>query len=252
MKIRAAAHVHSDWSHDCKWPLSRIAVFFKRAGYHCVLTSEHDVSFNNDRWQAYRKACLENSADDFLIVPGIEYSDPLNIVHVLVWGNIPFLGAGRETEELLREVREYQGVAVMAHPSRRQAWQKYKSQWAPLLSGMEQWNRKVDGVAPSQEASSLLKQSPGLLPFVGLDFHRANQFFPLSMVWQLNGRLIEEESLDCLRQKKGRAKVAGVSIDYFSKGTLCRAVKGIEHFRQYLRRIIKRKTKHTEHNQTDA
>jgi hypothetical protein len=246
MKIRVAAHVHSDWSHDGSWPLSRIASCFKKAGYHCVLTSEHDESFNNARWQSYRKACIENSADDFLIVPGIEYSDRLNIVHVLVWGNIPFLGVGRETEELLREVKEFQGVAVMAHPSRKQAWQKYRSQWAPLLSGMEQWNRKEDGVAPSQEAISLLKQNPGLLPFVGLDFHRANQFFPLFMAWQLNGRLIEEEVLDWLREKKGRAMVAGVSIGYFSKGNLYKAVKGIEHFRKYLRRIIKGETKRTD------
>ena len=242
MKIRAAAHVHSDWSHDGSWPLSRIVFWFKRAGYQCVLTSEHDESFNNDRWQSYRKACIENSTDDFLIVPGIEYSDRLNIVHVLVWGNIPFLGAGRETEELLREVKEFQGVAVLAHPSRRQAWQKYKSQWTPLLLGMEQWNRKEDGVAPSQEAISLLEQNPGLLPFGGLDFHRANQFFPLSIALQLNGRMIEEEVLDRLRAKRGRAKMAGVSIDYFSKGTLYEAVKGIEHFRRYLRRIIKGKS----------
>lgn len=246
MKIRSAVHVHSDWSHDGSWPLSRIASCFKRAGCNCVLTSEHDESFNNDRWQSYRKACIENSADDFLIVPGIEYSDRLNVVHVLVWGNVPFLGVGRETEELLREVKEFQGVAVMAHPSRKRAWQKYRSQWSPLLLGVEQWNRKVDGVAPSQEGISLLRQNTGLLPFVGLDFHRANQFFPLSMAWQLNGGLIEEEALNRLREKKSRAKVAGVSIDYFSKGTLYKAVKGIEHFRQCLRRIIKWKTQSTE------
>jgi hypothetical protein len=239
MKIRAATHVHSDWSHDGSWPLSKIASWFKKGGWHCVLTSEHDESFNNDRWQSYREACIENSSDDFLILPGIEYSDPSNIVHVLVWGNIPFLGAGRETEELLRATKELQAVAVLAHPSRRQAWQNYRSQWTPLLSGVEQWNRKVDGVAPSLEGLSLIKQNPGLLPFVGLDFHRANQLFPLSMELQLNGRLIEEELLDLLREKKGLAKIAGISIDYFSKGTLYKAVNGIEHFRQYLRKIVK-------------
>ena len=246
MKIRAAAHVHSDWSHDGSWPLPRIASCFKIAGYNCVLTSEHDESFTHDRWQSYRKACSENSTDTFLFVPGIEYSDPLNIVHVLVWGDLPFLGAGRETGALLREANEFQGVTVLAHPSRRNAWQKHESQWGPFLSGVEQWNRKVDGVAPGPEAIALLKQSPGLLPFAGLDFHRANQFFPLSMAGQSEGRLIEEEVLNGLREKKIRAKVAGVSIDYFSKGALYKAVKGLEKFRQYLRRIIKGQTKRTE------
>jgi len=204
-----------------------------------LVTSEHDESFNNDRLQSYREACIENSSDDFLIVPGIEYSDPQNIVHVLVWGNIPFLGAGKETVELLRDVKKFQGVAVLAHPSRRQAWQKQRNQWALLLSGVEQWNRKVDGVAPSKEAISLIKQNPGLLPYAGLDFHRANQLFPLSMTLQLNGRLIEEELLNLLREKKGIAKIAGISIDHFSKATLYKAVHGVEHFRRYLRKIVK-------------
>jgi hypothetical protein len=252
MKIRAAAHVHSDWSYDGSWSLSRISSCFKGAGYNCVFTSEHDKSFNQDRWQSYRKACVENSADDFLIVPGIEYSDRLNIVHVLVWGNIPFLGSERETEELLQEVTKFKGIAVLAHPSRKQAWQEYKSQWGSFLSGIEQWNRKVDGVAPSQEALSLLKQNPRLMSFVGLDFHRANQLFPLYMTFQINGRLDEEHVLEELREGKCRAKVAGVSIEYLSRGTLHKAVKGIEQFRQFLRRMIKEKQDIRNKNQTDA
>lgn len=241
MKIRIASHVHSDWSHDGKWPLSKIASYFKKGGLHCILTSEHDESFNNDRWQSYREACIENSSADFLIVPGIEYSDPFNIVHVLVWGDIPFLGAGRETDDLLREVKEFQGVAVLAHPSRRQAWQKYRSQWTPFLSGVEQWNRKADGVAPSREAISLIKQNTGLQSFVGLDFHLWNQFFPLYIELQIKGNLCEEDLLDLLREKKGRVKMAGVSIDYFSKGAFYKAVNGMEYFRQYLRKIVKGK-----------
>lgn len=240
MNIRAVAHVHSDWSHDGHWSLSKIASYFKKkGGWHCVLMAEHDATFDNDRWKAYRKACDEHSSDDFLIVPGIEYSDPLNIVHVLVWGNIPFLGVQRETEELLREVQELQGVAVLAHPSRRQAWQKYKSQWTPLLAGVEQWNRKVDGVAPGKDAILLIEQNPGLLPFTGLDFHRANQFFPLSMDMQLTGRIVEEGVLDLLRTKRCRAKMAGISTDRFSQGAAYKAVAGMEKFRGYLRRMIK-------------
>jgi hypothetical protein len=243
MKIRAAAHVHSDWSHDGHWPLTRIAACFRKAGYHGVLTSEHDATFNEDRWQSYRKACFENSSDDFLIVPGIEYSDRQNIVHVLVWGDIPFLGAGRETEALLQEVTKFQGVAVLAHPSRKNAWQKYQNHWAPLLLGLELWNRKVDGVAPGREARCLLKQNAGLLPFAGLDFHRANQFFPLYMALLLDGRLNEAGVLDALRGKRARAKMAGISIKHFANGLFYEAAKGTEHLRRYLRRMIKGKNK---------
>lgn len=241
MRVRAAIHVHSDWSHDGSWPLSKIASFFRRAGYHCVLTSEHDESFDDDRWQSYRKACSENSTENFLILPGIEYSDKLNIIHILVWGINPFLGKGREIDEILLKVKELNGVAVLAHPSRRKAWQQYDESWTSLLSGVEQWNRKVDGVAPSKEAISIISKKPELLPFVGLDFHRLNQFFPLAMSLQINGRLIEEEVLNTFREKSGIAEVAGIPINYFSQGILYGAAKRIEHFRRYLRRIIKSK-----------
>ncbi len=241
MTVRAATHVHSDWSYDGRWPLSIIPTVFRKAGYHCVLTTEHDVTFSNSRWQSYRKACIENSTDDFLIVPGIEYSDRHNIVHVMVWGNIPFLGVGRRTEELLQEVKELEGVAVLAHPSRRNAWQKYETNWASLLLGIEQWNRKTDGVAPSREAMHLLKQETGLLPFVGLDFHRANQFFPLYMAFQIKGRLTEKKVLDELRSKRIELKMAGVSTKHLSNGIFYEATNGAEKLRRILRRIIKGK-----------
>lgn len=82
---KAAVHIHSNWSHDGKWTLSRIADFFSKIGYRIVLTSEHDATFDNDRWQAYRDACRAASTDKFLLVPGMEYSDASNTVHVLVW-----------------------------------------------------------------------------------------------------------------------------------------------------------------------
>lgn len=245
MKIRAAAHVHSDWSHDGHWPLPVIAARFRKVGYHCVLMTEHDASFTHDRWQSYRRACAENSTDGFLLVPGIEYSDPENIVHILVWGDIPFLGAQRKTGDLLRLVRESRGVAVLAHPSRRSALQKYESGWGAFLLGVEQWNRKVDGVAPSSEALRLLRQDTGLLPFVGLDFHRANQFYPLYLALPIDGLLSEQAVLDGLRAKRSEARVAGVSIKRFSKGILHGAALRTENVRRYLRGIIKREKKRT-------
>jgi len=169
----------------------------------------------------------------------MEYSDPMNIVHVLVWGNLPFLGMKREIERLLQEVEEWKGVAVLAHPSRKHAWQQFKPQWRDYLLGVEKWNRKVDGVAPSPEAFRLINQNIGFIPFVGLDFHRINQLFPLSMEGQIQGRLCEEEVLIGLIEKKFHAKVAGVSITHFSRGVLCKFFKTIEYFRKNLRKIVK-------------
>ena len=60
--IRAAAHVHSDWSYDASWPLPDLARAFARRGYDVVLTAEHDRGFDAERWAAYRMTCAAASS----------------------------------------------------------------------------------------------------------------------------------------------------------------------------------------------
>jgi hypothetical protein len=210
-------------------------------GCSLVLTAEHDESFDRDRWERYREACFTASNSQILIVPGIEYSDASNTVHVLVWGNhIPFLGPVKETERLLKNVSEVHGLAVLAHPSRRDAWQKFDSSWEPLLLGIEQWNRKVDGVAPSKEAAALMTRSPGLVPFVGLDFHRSNQFFPLTMKLQVGSVLREGEVISALREKRVSAEVLRIPIKHFTGGICGGAMTAAERLRRLARRMVRR------------
>lgn len=241
MLVRAAMHIHSNWSHDGSWPLSKLAFSFGKVGYHILFTTEHDESFDNSRWLSYRQACTKACNGRILIVPGIEYSDPSNTVHVLVWGEMPFLGAGSSTDSLLESVRAHSGVAVLAHPSRRDACQKFDASWVPFLFGIEQWNRKVDGVAPSREAMSLLNKSPGLVPFVGLDFHTANQFFPLVMMLYVEGRLCEESALAAFRERRISAEVLGMSLKHFTKkGAFGSASAAAERLRRSVRSIIRK------------
>ena len=54
--VKAVAHVHSEWSDDASWPLSRIAATFSRRGYHVVLMSEHSRGFTAAKWDDYRQA----------------------------------------------------------------------------------------------------------------------------------------------------------------------------------------------------
>lgn len=238
MKVRGITHFHSDWSYDGSWPLAKISSYLKRAGYNCVFMTEHDKTFNDEKWQTYQNACNENSTKDFLIVPGIEYSDRSNIVHTMAWGNIPFLGEEIETYELLCEINKYKGIAVMAHPSRRNAWEKYNEIWTPFLKGIEVWNRKYDGVAPSKEAISIIKKYFHV-PFIGLDFHRANQFFPLSISFEHNGELRKDDILTGLREEQIQANFAGISIDYFINGFFYSILKKLENGRRFLRKKVK-------------
>jgi hypothetical protein len=180
--IRAAAHVHTDWSYDGSWELEALVRELKRRGYGAVLTAEHDRTFDAERWERYRAACaVAEGAVGIPVCPGIEYSDPDNVVHVPVWGaEVPFLGAGRDSAGLIAAAAEAGAAAVLAHPGRKDAWRRLDAGSFGMLAGVEAWNRKYDGWAPGEVGTRLAREH-SLAPFFGLDFHTNRQFFPLAM-----------------------------------------------------------------------
>lgn len=201
MYIRVACHIHSDWSYDGQLSLDKLGCCFSRLGYQAIMLSEHDRGFNESRRLAYLDACAKFSTKEMLLIPGLEYSDSSNTHHILVWSNIPFIGEGIETLRTLAIARDFDAISVFAHPSRRQAYAGFDRFWLKDLTGLEFWNRKVDGWQPSSNAQALLYNS-NLQPFVGIDFHSKRQLFPLSMVIDINGDLTESAILDAIRQKK--------------------------------------------------
>lgn len=209
--VFAACHLHSEWSYDGSWPIDGLAREFGRRGYRVMMMTEHDNGFTQARYAEFRDACARASSESMYVLPGMEYSDPENRVHVLVWG-VPFLGEGLRTEELLDAVAARGGVAVFAHPSRRAAWECFSPKWADSLLGIESWNRKYDGWAPGRRASTLLQASPQV-PFVGLDFHTARQFFPLGMALDVEGPIDEAGVLECLKQRRCAARAFGLPLD---------------------------------------
>jgi hypothetical protein len=204
MKALAACHVHSKWSYDGSWTLEALSAKFQRNGYRVLMMTEHDRGFSRPRWNEYRATCAQITTPDFLVVPGIEYSDAENRVHVLAWGDLPFLGESLPTNEMLQKVSGLGGIAVFAHPTRKEAWKTYQRSWAKLLLGIEIWNRKYDGWAPSRTAPDLLSDSKAV-PFVGLDFHTIRQSFPLGMELEIHGAITEEAVLDAMRARRCNA-----------------------------------------------
>lgn len=195
--LRVATHVHSDWSYDGSWSLPSLARAFRRRGYGTVLMCEHDRGFSQARWENYQEACAEASIEGLLLVPGIEYADSDNVVHSPAWGDIPFLGAGRDPLALLADVSAAGGTAVLAHPTRRAAFRRLDADCYRHYSAIETWNRKYDGLAPSAEARALALEHgrPGL---ASLDFHRRKQFAPLAVMLDVRGpvtRTTVQESL---------------------------------------------------------
>jgi hypothetical protein len=238
--VRVAAHVHSSWSYDAEWSLQDIASAFRRRRYDVVLMSEHDRGFDQQRWLAYQQACKAASTDDILLVPGIEYEDPHNVVHTPVWGvDVPFLGAGRSTLGLLRSAQAEGAVAVLAHPWRRNAISRYQPEWAPLLSAVEIWNRKYDGLAPHREAKEVADRA-GLGPFVSLDFHTSRQFFPLAMSVLLEERPSSVSLVEAIRSGSYRPEFLGLSALHFTGGLEGAALRSLEAVRRGVRGPLRR------------
>jgi hypothetical protein len=231
MLIRAVCHVHSEWSFDGKWSLEKLAAFFSRRRYQVIMITEHDQGFDEFRLMKLREACLRASTANIFLMPGIEYSDPSNRIHLLVWGDIPFLGCGANPDRILAAVQERAGVAVFAHPSRKDAWKLFKPEWKDKLLGIEFWNRKTDGWAPSKNARPLLEMTQAV-PFVGLDFHNARQLFPLTTALQIDRPVSEEIILAALRARRCSSEAFGLSLKCFVEGTGAKALHGAEFLRR--------------------
>jgi hypothetical protein len=229
--ISAVSHVHSDWSYDGKWPLSALVKEFERRGCRVLLMTEHDRGFTEARRQEHRAACEAVSSRHLLVIPGIEYSDGSNTVHVLVWGPVPFLGEGVSTGNLLKAVKAANGLAVLAHPARRRAWKAFDPGWTRDLVGMEVWNRKSDGWAPNRIAP-LLMEGTNLVPFVGVDFHDRNQIFPLAMELDTGSVVSEESVLESIRLRRCRATAFGRPIQDVKGGLTGAALKVAERCRR--------------------
>ena len=236
--IAAACHIHSTWSYDGKWTLAELAAEFSRRGYRVLMITEHDLGFTEARRLEHRAACAAASTKNILVLPGIEYSDAANLVHVLVWGEVPFIGEKIPTTQMLEAVRAAQGIAVLAHPARKAMWKNFDPQWAPLLLGIEVWNRKTDGWASNAPAWQLARETK-TVPFAGMDFHDRNQFFPLTMALDLTGPVNEASVLACLRNRRCAAQAFNRPVESVSRGAFHGFLRSAEWCRRRAAKTIR-------------
>ncbi|NUP46695.1 MAG: PHP domain-containing protein, partial [Catenulispora sp.] len=237
-KARAVAHIHSEWSDDASWPLDRLATAFHRRGRSVLLMCEHSRTFTPTKWAEYTEACAQASTPEVLIIPGLEYNDPDNIVHLPVWGEVPFLSPTPQPPEVLSHTRESNGIAVFAHPWRRNAWRHFDPTWAKDLTAIEIWNRKYDGWSPNPEATAYAKRL-GLPPFVSLDFHGPRQFFPLAMELTLPGPPTRTTVEDALRTGQFEALAFSRSALRLTTGISSLALSAAESARALAARTLR-------------
>jgi hypothetical protein len=237
--IRAAFHVHSEWSYDAKLALGEVAALFARHRYDAVFMCEHDRGFDAERLRAYVTACEAASRAGPLLVPGIEYADADDRVHVPVWGPVPFQGEGLATTRLLHAVAASDGVSVLAHPRRRDAWKIVDPEWLELCTGIEIWTRKWDGWAPNRRACEWAADN-GLVGVAALDLHSPPQMFPLAMELQIETALSVEACVDALRQGRCRAVIANLPAAPLTGGPLAPSARAVERLRRPVWRVGRR------------
>lgn len=247
--VRAAAHVHSAWSDDASWPLSRIGAAFARLRYSVVLMSEHSRGFSAAKWQEYVDACQEQSNERVTLVPGIEYGDEDDVVHIPVWGRVPFFGEAPRIPTLLGEVTEAAGTAVWAHPWRRDAWRRFEPSWRQHLAGVEVWNRKYDGIAPNRRSVELSRRHE-IPSFVALDFHTRRQFFPLSLALQVETAtravpapahlppVSVDDTYAALRAGRFSPRALGLPLAPLAGGVPAGALRMLESGRRVVARLV--------------
>ena len=235
--IRAVAHVHSEWSDDATWTLPEIAMTFARLGYDVVLMSEHSRGFTSTKWQEYIEACRQVSSERLLLVPGIEYGDQDDVVHIPVWGPVPFFGDGLPTGKLLQDVNDAAGIAIWAHPWRRNAWDRFESSWLEHLAAVEVWNRKYDGIAPSRAALRFARQE-GIRATVALDFHTRRQLFPLSLGLDLELGPSETAVYEALAVGQFAPRAFGLPLSLVVGGPGGATLRGLEVARRTVARAL--------------
>ncbi|GAA1969422.1 hypothetical protein GCM10009798_32500 [Nocardioides panacihumi] len=240
MSARVAVHLHTGWSFDGHWPLERLVRILRRRGYDAMLTAEHSQSLSPEQWERYQEACAALTTPDFLVVPGLEYRDADNVVHVPVWGErMPHLGDRRETGELLADVAGHGGAAVLAHPARRAAWTLVRPEWVPLLSGVEVWNRKYDGLRPSDPGATLARERD-LPALASLDFHRRRQLAPLATRIDVDGPLETSTVVTALRAGRVRPEFLGRPVATWTRGAPSVALRGAEEGRRMAAATVRR------------
>jgi hypothetical protein len=247
--VRVVAHVHSEWSDDGSWPLSRIATTFGRKGYSVVLMSEHSRGFTSAKWLEYMDACEQASNGQVTLVPGIEYGDEDDVVHIPVWGRVPFFGEAPQTGALLAEVSHAGGTAVWAHPWRRAAWKRFEPQWSEHLGAIEVWNRKYDGIAPNRKSLDLSRRE-GAPAFVSLDFHTRRQLFPLSLAVRLacspgehaadpSSVITIDRVYDALQSGRFSPRAFGLELDRLTAGPPAAVLALLESSRRAVARLVR-------------
>lgn len=187
MHIKGAVHIHSKLSHDGTMSVEELARFYREKGYHFVAMSEHSQDINQTKADELRRACAENSSEEFCMIPGIEYSCEGGM-HIPALGVLSMIST-KDPAAVINEIHLQNGFAILAHP-RRIKW-NCPREVLEVVDAVEIWNVGYDGkflpLSQGIKAFERMKQiNPGLLAVASHDLHKVGGFYDVSLEMTLD------------------------------------------------------------------
>jgi hypothetical protein len=223
---RGIYHIHSDYSYDGTNPLAEIAEWAKARGLGFVLLTEHDLGFDQEKFERYCAECAENSGD-VLLLPGMEYEVIHDgaIIHVGAVGVPVFLDSSVIEQGLMAlvdAIHRQGGLAVLHHPNNIKEVLTQKH--IEAFDFIERWNTKFDcGFGPNFQFLRWLDDMNSQGPYlVSADIHDVGRFNETNLAVITTDVSPEALSLStivaCLRQQRYRCQKGNWT---FSPGGAC-------------------------------
>ncbi len=208
-------HIHSDFSYDGTNSLEEIAQWARDQGLGFVLLTEHDLGFDQEKYEKYRAECKKNSGE-VLLVPGIEYEviHDRAVIHVGAIG-IPLLLDKSFAEQglvsLVGAIHQHGGLAVLHHPNNIR--KVLTREIFEIFDLIELWNTKFDcGFAPNFQFFRWLHAMNCQRPYlISADIHEVSRFKRKTIAF-INLRVCSQALqvstiVDCLRNMQYQCRV---------------------------------------------
>ena len=185
--LKGAIHIHSPYS-DGEFTLGELREVMISAGCDFVCMTDHAESFDDEKLEAYKRACDQLSDDRFRFIAGLEYTCDRRM-HVLGLG-VTSLAATTDPQAVIRHIEKEGGISVIAHPM--DSMFDWIETFEALPNGIETWNSKYDGrYAPRPATFRLLRRlqerEPGMRAFYGIDLHWKKQYRGLFNLLEASG-----------------------------------------------------------------
>ena len=184
-KYRGAFHLHSCYSYDSEIELPEMVGLLKSQGYSFALISEHTYNrakkeyLTEREFQQFIEDCRTYSRNDFLLIPGLEFSCYDNRVHIVatpLYRAFP-LQSLDTAAKILKVTHQEGALAILVHPFWANAHRFLRKEDFEQLDGFEVWNYDYQGshgpsLAQYLKLRQWIKRSSTPVALVGLDLHQ--------------------------------------------------------------------------------